>query len=136
MTGSRTTQTTIATALALASLFTASATAMPYREGNNRGSTPIQGTIAAAASQPASAPASTPAPSSQVVRDRYPRGGMRPEGTLGRVDISARARASAQSDFHWGDAGIGAAGVLALATIAVGAGLAVTSRKHRAVRPA
>jgi hypothetical protein len=43
---------------------------------------------------------------------------------------------SGESGFHWGDAGIGAAGVLGLSLIAVASGLAVSHRRARRTRSA
>jgi hypothetical protein len=51
------------------------------------------------------------------------------------VTPSAEARGGSNAGFHWGDAGIGAGGAVALITALVG-GAFLVSRRHRGVRRA
>jgi hypothetical protein len=60
---------------------------------------------------------------------RLPRAETKGVGTLASLPVVARSAAG----FHWGDAGIGAAGMLALAIVALGVALALGSRRHRSL---
>jgi hypothetical protein len=122
MTRSRSIPITFAVALTLAALLAPSASARPYLAGNNRGASP------AAAGAPAVAHIS---PATPTNAGRILRGGLRPHGSTVVGDISLPAGPGTHTSFHWGDAGIGAAGMLALALIVVGFGFVVVARRER-----
>ena len=78
---------------------------------------PAQPVVVVSAPHPSAAHASFPAEGGRAAPDQPP-----------IVVSTPRASASSSSSFQWGDAGIGAAGVLALAGIGTGAAVVIRRR--------